>query len=261
MRSSLGRPETFSSSAAGKNLTPMTPLTYACRQMGALGNKASCVNIHPLRPIVAHVSLLGAARSPDMLAAINRHLLAPHAPPLVPFEQPQGLPQPPQLAPGPSPPLLPSPLLTAPRLAPPAASPLPFLSPPGLPPPAPPPPGPDDPPYWTEPLPLTLPPGNAFSPELLEGARYGLPTPLPPQLEQGVLAYEGWSKATLQLDRVGPHIRPVQGVTFKGQQDCIRQYMGFLVHHFGVAPSALELSLYQDAAKFITFITFLKVSG
>lgn len=76
-----------------------------------------------------------------------------------------------------------------------------------------------------------------------------------------MVAFESWSKALLQLDRGGAHARPVQGVTFQGQVHCIRGVMGFFCIHHLLPLEDLSLSLYQDAALFISFISFLKVSG
>ena len=132
--------------------------------------------------------------------------------------------------------------------APPPSPPLPTLVPPPHPNPA----------YWTQPLPLTLLPPETFTSEQLTG-RYGLPLPLPSTLHAQVNQYESWCKAPLQLDRVGVHARPIQSITFQGQVDCIRGFLGFTASHFNLDLESLNLSLYQDAANCIAFISFLKV--
>lgn len=224
--------------------------------MLALGSKASSVNLHPLRSLVAHVSLVGASKRPGTLAALYAYLCPQTSGLAGPAIRAEGAPQPPV------PLLLPRVTGEHPQAPPPlliertgqeiiahttdGELALPLIV--------------TDPnPCWTEPLPLNLPPSMAFPKEQLE-SKYGLPLPLPPQLQEDINKFEAWSKATLQLDRGTTFAKPVQTITFQGHLESIRQYLGFLLLHFQLDPSLLVLSLYHDAMFFINFISFLKVS-
>jgi|LauGreSuBDMM15SN_2_FD.fasta_scaffold377207_1 hypothetical protein len=114
-------------------------------------------------------------------------------------------------------------------------------------------------PYHTEPLPATLPSSDAIPPRILAMTKYGVATvDVPFNMEQQIQEFEKWETNGIQLDRQGVYSRKVQHPTSEKHSALIKAYVGFVSLCFKRPVHKMDLSIYQEANTFFTYISFLK---
>jgi hypothetical protein len=111
---------------------------------------------------------------------------------------------------------------------------------------------------WEAALPTSM-PGAECIPQSVRGlSRYGIADhDVPPGLEREILAFSTWETEGIQLDRAGAYTKKVQRPTMTNHVGTIRSFMGFMSVAYDIDVESVSLSLYQDAHKFLAFISFL----
>ena len=114
-------------------------------------------------------------------------------------------------------------------------------------------------PYWTQPLPSTLPSLTWIPSGFQNQARYGISDgDIPVKLEREMEEFEAWETNGIQLDRGGVYARKVQQSTTSSHSSLMKAFFGFVHTCYKRQMRRLGLSVYQEAEVFMAYISFLK---